>query len=471
MKTMARKHPGEIWKIEDLLQTIKTEVEAREASNVIKSMSLRSNPTPRTQNPTASSLVASSQVPKCVYCDGDHYPSACTTIQSVKDRRTFLLRAGRCFNCLRPQHCAKDCESSKKRRLCRRKHHQSICEKATVPNLSDRPTRATEPVETTAITSNTAKGSKLVLLQTARALASNDTGSKSVNVRILFDTGSQRSYVTDSLVRQLNLKPQKREKLQLNTFGEPGFKGRNCDIVNIQLQKASGREWFKLQALRFPTICSSLPNSISLERFPSLLKLDLADPPSSSPEGIDVLIGSDYYWNLVEEEIVRTDNGPTVVKSKFGWLLSGPLATSNPPGTTVTHLSLCRLPDTVAPEVDGLTDILKSFWETKSLGIKEEPVDSETNTEPFLTNVRFVKERYEVGLPWLRERNEVPTHYNLCFNRLKYLQRRLIKEPDILREYQRLLNDQLSHGIIEQVTDSGSSSSDKNCIHFCHIIL
>ena len=161
-----------------------------------------------------------------------------------------------------------------------------------------------------------------------------------------------------------------------------------------------------------------------------MLKLDLADPPSGSPEGIDVLIGSDYYWNLVEEEVFQTDNGPTVVKSK---LLSGPLATSNPPGTTVTHLSLCRLPDTVAPEVDGLTDILKSFWETESLGIKEEPVDSETSTESFLTNVRFVNERYEVGLPWLRERSEVPAHYNLCFNRLKYLQRRLIKEPDKLR--------------------------------------
>ena len=146
-------------------------METREASNVIKSMSLQSNPTPRTQNSTASSLVASSQVPKFVYCDGDHYPLPCTTIKSVKDRRAFLLRVGRCFNCLRPQHRAKDCESSKRCRLCRRKHHQSICERATVPNLSDQPTPATESVETTAITSNTAKGSKLVPLQTARALA------------------------------------------------------------------------------------------------------------------------------------------------------------------------------------------------------------------------------------------------------------------------------------------------------------
>jgi len=34
----------------------------------------------------------------------------------------------------------------------------------------------------------------------------------------LFDTGSQRSYVTDVLVRCLNLKPLNRERLQLNTL-------------------------------------------------------------------------------------------------------------------------------------------------------------------------------------------------------------------------------------------------------------
>ena len=131
-----------------------------------------------------------------------------------------------------------------------------------------------------------------MLLQTARAVASDDTSGRSVNVRILFYTGSQRSYVTDALVRRLNLKPLKREKLQLNTFGEPGFKGKNCDLVQICLQKVNGRECFKLQALQFPAICSSLSNSVSLAQFPNLLKLDLADPPSSAPEGINVLIGS-----------------------------------------------------------------------------------------------------------------------------------------------------------------------------------
>ena len=286
---------------------------------------------------TASSLYASNQAPRCVYCDGDHYRSACTVIKEVKDRRAFLLRTGRCFNCLRPQHRARQCKSAKRCKHCHKKHHQSICDKSTPCEPTAPPS---EPTGTTANTSNTAKGGKLLLLQTARAVASDDTGKRSVNVRILFDTGSQRSYMTDALVRRLNLKPLRKEKLQLNTFGEPGFRGKSCELVRIRLQGLNGGECSQLQALQFPTICSSLPNLVNLERFPSLLKLDLADPPSSAPKGIDMLIGSDYYWSIVGEEVIRTDGGPTVVKSKHGWLLSGPLATSDPSGTTITHLTL-----------------------------------------------------------------------------------------------------------------------------------
>ena len=81
-----------------------------------------------------------------------------------------------------------------------------------------------------------------MLLQTAWAVASDDTGKRSVNVRILFDTGSQWSYVADALVRRLNLKPLRKEKLQLNTFGEPGFRGKSCDLVRIHLQGLNGGE-------------------------------------------------------------------------------------------------------------------------------------------------------------------------------------------------------------------------------------
>ena len=175
-----------------------------------------------------------------------------------------MLRAGRCFNCLKPQHRAKQCESAKKCRHYHRKHHQSICDKDSPPAESVSPhSDVTAP--TTNMSSISAKGNNLVLLQTARALASDGTSSRSANVRILFDTGSQRSYVTESLVKHLNLKPLRKERLQLNTFGEPGFKGKSCELVQIRLQKLNSNESFQLQALQFPTICSSLPNPVNLE--------------------------------------------------------------------------------------------------------------------------------------------------------------------------------------------------------------
>jgi len=63
-----------------------------------------------------------------------------------------------------------------------------------------------------------------VLLQTAWAVASSAPGSSGVTVRILFDSGSQLSYVTERLKGQLRLKSVKIEKLHLNTFGTCHYK-------------------------------------------------------------------------------------------------------------------------------------------------------------------------------------------------------------------------------------------------------
>ena len=59
-----------------------------------------------------------------------------------------------------------------------------------------------------------------VLLQTACAVATNEDGSKTCPVPILFDSGSQLSYLTDDLKRKLNVSPIKTETLYLNTFGD-----------------------------------------------------------------------------------------------------------------------------------------------------------------------------------------------------------------------------------------------------------
>ena len=353
---MARQHHGTIWKVEDLLETIKVEAEVREASNLIKSNTFRLPHPPKPPPPTANSFYVGNATPRCPYCNGEHYPSLCTSVKEVKDRRAILIRGDRCFNCLRPHHRAKDCDSHKKCRHCHKKHHQSICDQVHPPHSVKPP----EVLETINNTSNVARSSGLVLLQTARAMASGKEGGASVNIRILFDTGNQRSYVTEALCRRLRLKPVKKERLHLNTFGEPAFKGKTCDLVQIRLQKIGSSDCLVLEALSFPTICSSLPNVVHLDKYPQLCDLQLADPPGKSTEVIDPLVGSDRYWNIVEEEIIRTDNGPTAVRSKLGWLLSGPLTSPHSHVSTFSHLAVCQGFNELEPstnELSGLNDI------------------------------------------------------------------------------------------------------------------
>jgi hypothetical protein len=104
--------------------------------------------------------------------------------------------------------------NAKKCRYCSGKHHQSIC-----PNNSNSKNEQKKMEDKNAIETNkdgetrtlTGVCKSSVLLKTARAVATN--GSRPKPVRILFDTGSQRSYATNDLAKQIKLTPLKRETL------------------------------------------------------------------------------------------------------------------------------------------------------------------------------------------------------------------------------------------------------------------
>ena len=85
-----------------------------------------------------------------------------------------------------------------------------------------------------------AKSRDKVLLQTAVTYAQGDYSSKSIAVRALFDSGSQRTYITTSFKKRLGLVPLRTETLNLNTFGEDHYKKRKCDVVQLSLKGRDG---------------------------------------------------------------------------------------------------------------------------------------------------------------------------------------------------------------------------------------
>ena len=129
---IARKNTAKVWNIDELLDTIKVEIEAREVSEGVQS-SLQSTKKPVVQ-PTVGAFVANGgnsekfQI-RCAFCEEPHYSASCESVVGSEDRKSILRKSKRCFNCLRIGHNANTCRNEKKCRHCDGRHHQSICPK------------------------------------------------------------------------------------------------------------------------------------------------------------------------------------------------------------------------------------------------------------------------------------------------------------------------------------------------------
>jgi hypothetical protein len=77
--------------------------------------------------------------------------------------------------------------------------------------------------------------------------------------------------------------------------------------------------------------------------------------------------------------------------------------------------------------------------------------------------IRFDGQRYEVSLPWKEHHPPLHDHFVLCHKRLTNLPRRR-QSPQLLKEYDAIIRDQLDKGIVETVTEPALSVSDR--VHY-----
>lgn len=66
-------------------------------------------------------------------------------------------------------------------------------------------------------------------------------------------------------------------------------------------------------------------------------------------------------------------------------------------------------------------------------------------------NIFYHDDRYKVSLPWKEFHEPLPDNYSLSVKRLRGLLRQLSQDPEILKEYDCSIRQQLSDGIVETV--------------------
>ena len=266
------------------------------------------------------------------------------------------------------------------------------------------------------------------------------------------------------LKESLNLPAIRSEKLMIKTFGNEEGQIQECEVVQLCLKGISSDFNVYLTAYAVPVICAPLRNQaieVAYQSYPHLQELKLADNSLDILDfDMDILVGSDSYWNLVTGRGKTRKLWTRSRKYKIGWVLSGPVdRPSSSPSIAVNYVSTHTLrTDTKYVNLD---DQLSNFWEFESIGIKQE---CDSVHDKFLEGLTFNGERYEVRLTWKSSHPIFPDNYKLSLSRLGGTLRRLRQQPEILCEYDNVIKDQMQRGIVEDIPQMNHASLGK--VHY-----
>ena len=388
----------------------------------------------------------------CIFCNEIHAPVNCENITNITARTEIIKRANLCFNCFR-SHKVADCRSKYNCRKCHKKHHTSICNTGAIQQKSDTtytPTNSENKTKTTLSILHSGI-SKNVLLKTAVTPLTYNGLYHDTN--ILFDEGAQRSFITESIAELLKIQPIRKERLTISGFEQSTPRTRLLDVAKVYVV-TENKQRIPVEVLIIPKIGNPIAASRKgYANLPYLKGLKLAMPMNETEYfEVDMLIGADYYWTFVGDQIVR-GNGPTAVSSKLGFLLSGPTQEEQ------TH-SDASIMDVLVSHKEEECE-LEKFWNVESLGIKD--TQTEEDYESYLENYQHTSISYKDGkyiakLPWKLDQADLPTNETTSRRRTENVIRRLARKPEMLKLYGDIIKEQESRGFIEKVSHKKENS-------------
>ena len=119
-----------------------------------------------------------------------------------------------------------------------------------------------------------------------------------------------------------------------------------------------------------------------------------------------------------------SSDGLTAVRSKLGWLLSGPFDVSHCKETCSMNLAITHVLRVAveSKEKHLLSQKFERFWDLDTIGIVEK---EKSVYKIFLDNISFHDNRYEVHLPFKEDHPMIEDNYELCKKHLSQLKKQL----------------------------------------------
>lgn len=420
---------------------------------------------------------------KCALCKEDHSLFLCPAFNSMNSiqRREWAKESHRCFNCLSLKHPVFKCTSQRRCQHCQRKHHSLLHSdeqydaptndtninsesKAKGHSGSPRTQARTESANTSRINIGinkttcsavcSSRSPSQTILPTA-IIGIVDSNGRTQTFRALLDSGSQVSFITEASTQRLNLK---RRNARLSVCGLGESKGGfTKGVVTIKVRIGGGTE-FSLEAFVLPKITTKLPiQSIDEIHVDAIRGTQLADPNFHISNHIDVLIGADYFFGLLQEGQVKLNNqGLTLQRTVFGWVAAG--RPNNSSRRQAVSLS-------VSSNENSPLDIdyaLRRFWEIESISNNTQLLSPEEQLCEDNFREAFQKTedgRFIVKLPFKRSPNSLGNSMNSAVQRLRSMERRFIRDPEFKDLYHKFMLEyhELQH--MEEIPQSEINDS------------
>ena len=241
------------WTMKDLLVALAIEVELPEEfqpihqSARIFQSATRTESHRRTEGPATASAFYTGQQQSCAFCLDSHAHEDCGKITDVRERKRLVSKFGRCFNCIRKGHRARECRTNVSCKKCKGRHHTSLCE---IETQEGRGIGVNEAVTISQNSMHVGMGN-CIALQTAQVVVKESRGGW---VRVLFNSASHKSFITSCAVSSLGLDPLKREWLAVNTFGKKASNSQLQDAVSVEMTTVGGGKAIQIEAFVVPEI-------------------------------------------------------------------------------------------------------------------------------------------------------------------------------------------------------------------------
>ncbi|XP_045541610.1 uncharacterized protein LOC123723103 [Papilio machaon] len=308
-----------------------------------------------------------------------------------------------------------------------------------------------------------AKASTHVLLATALIDVEARTGSL-ICLRSLLDQGSQASFITESAVQLLGLKRHPIKTVISGLGGDPQASLACKFMVTMKIQSRHDPSFvISVKAYVMNKVTSLLPDrKIVVPMLPSLSCEVLADPSFGTPNKIDVLLGAEVYSQILLQGLIRGPPGyPLAQNTRFGWILSGEVEERGSQSETC-HNVIVSLHSAHSNE----SELLRKFWELesdhydveKTYLTEEEQLCERLFTE---TTRRDESGRYVVRLPFRTPdpKCKYGDSKQIAQKRFLILEKRFLRDPEMKKEYVKVINEYLDLGHMEKVDDKDTTDA------------